>query len=82
MLATVKGNKNVGLSVGKNVGLNSTEKKIINLLLENSDETASNLAANIGVTKRTVERTLKKLQEKGLIARSGSKKTGKWIVIK
>lgn len=82
VLATVKGNKNVGLSVGKNVGLNSTEKKIINLLLENSDETASNLAANIGVTKRTVERTLKKLQEKGLIARSGSKKTGKWIVIK
>lgn len=82
VLASVKGNKNVGLSVGLNVGLNSTEKKIISLLLENTDETASNLAANIGVTKRTVERTLKKLQEKGLIARSGSKKTGKWIVIK
>lgn len=63
------------LKDGKNVGLNSTEKKVISLLLEHSNETADSLAANIGVTKRTTERTLKKLQEKGLIAKSSSKKT-------
>lgn len=82
VLTTLKEKRNVGLNVGTNVGLNSTEKKIVNLLLENPDETAINLAAKAGVTKRTVERTLKKLQEKGFLMRNGSKKTGNWIVIK
>ena len=30
----------------------------------------------------TIERTLKKLQEKGLLVRTGAKKSGSWIVIK
>ena len=73
---------NVGINVGTNVGLNATEKKTLAILLGNPDETAENIAASIGVTKRTIERTLKKLQEKGFLIRSGSKKNGKWIVIK
>ena len=70
--------KNVGL----NVGLNSTEKKTLKILLNNPDENIENIATNIGVTKRTIERALKNLQEKEFLVRSGSKKTGKWIVIK
>lgn len=81
-LEALEHNRNVGLNVGKNVGLNATEKKVICLLLENPNETAASMATNIGVTKRTIERTLKSLQEKGLLVRSGSKKTGSWIVIK
>ncbi len=76
------GKYNVGLNVGTNVGLNVTEKKMLEILLSNPDETAENIATSIGVTKRTIERNLKKLQEKGFLVRSVSRKTGKWIVIK
>ncbi len=45
-------------------------------------QTRELMATVIGVTKRTIERTLKKLQEKKLLVRSGAKKSGNWIVIK
>ena len=48
-------------NVGINVGLNATEKKTLEILLGNPDETAETIAASIGVTKRTIERNLKKL---------------------
>ena len=82
VLEELSGKHNVGLNVGTNVGLNTTEKKTLEILLSNPDETAENIATSIGVTKRTIERNLKKLQEKGFLVRSGSRKTGKWIVIK
>lgn len=71
-------NKNVGL----NVGLTKTEKKVIELLLLNSNENALTLSNQIGVVKRTVERALKSLQNKGYIERHGSKRDGSWIVKK
>lgn len=74
-------NKNVGSNVGLNVGLNKTEKKVIELLIENSSLTSIELAEKIGVTKRTIERTFKSLQEKKMIERIGSKRDGNWIVI-
>ena len=61
-------NKNVGL----NVGLNKTEKAVLGLLIENSDRTADMIATEIGVTKRTIERTLVSLQKRE-IERIGSK---------
>lgn len=71
-------NKNVGL----NVALNKTEKKVIELLIENPSITSVELAEQIGVTKRTVERTFKSLQEKKMIERIGSKRDGNWIVVR
>ncbi len=71
-------NRNVGL----NVGLNKTEKKVIENLIENPSITSANLAEIIGVTKRTIERTFKSLQEKKIIERIGTKRNGSWIVIK
>lgn len=82
ILKRVTSGKNVGINVGINVGLNSTEKKTLELLINNPEMTAENIAADTGVTKRTIERTLKKLQEKGFIVRSGSRKTGRWVVVK
>lgn len=69
-------NKNVGL----NVGLNNTEKRVLELLLLNPNENALSLCEIIGVSKRTSERALKSLQEKGFIERQGSKRDGSWIV--
>ena len=70
--------KNVGL----NVGLTKTEKKVIQFLIESSNLTSVELADKVGVTKRTIERALKSLQEKNIIERIGSKRDGSWIVIK
>jgi len=70
--------KNVGL----NVGLNKTEKKVIELLIENLSATSIELVEKIGVTKRTIERIFKSLQEKKIIERIGSKRDGNWIVVR
>lgn len=74
--------RSVGLSVGLNVGLNQTETKAIQLLIENPAYNAEELAETIGVAKRTIERTFVSLQEKGLLERVGSKRDGRWMVIK
>lgn len=69
-------------NVGLNVGLKKTEQKVIDLLLANPSATSDDLAAKIGVTKRTVERAYKTLQEKKVIKRIGSRRNGTWIVMK
>ena len=66
----------------KNVGLTKTEKKVIQFLIGSSNLTSVELAEKVGVTKRTIERALKSLQEKNIIERIGSKRDGNWIVIK
>ncbi|MDY4129287.1 RNA-binding domain-containing protein [Peptostreptococcus porci] len=66
----------------KNVGLNKTEKKVVEFLIENPSITSVELAEKIGVTKRTIERTFKSLQEKEIIERIGSKRDGNWIVVR
>ena len=66
----------------ENVGLNKTEKKVVSLLVKNPKYTSDELAAEIGVTKRTIERAFISLQKKKVIERIGSKRDGSWIVIK
>lgn len=74
--------------VGLNVGLNSsyktsrTEQEVIDLLLSNSNFTALVIAEKLGLTNRTIERALNNLQSHDIIERIGSKKTGRWKVIK
>lgn len=55
---------------------------MIKLLIENPSITSVKLAGKIGVTKRTIERTFKSLQEKKMIERIGSKRDGNWIVVR
>ena len=73
--------KNVGMNVGMNVGLNKTEKAVLSLLIESADWNAEELASEVGVTKRTIERAFASLQKKGKIERIGSKRDGSWKVI-
>ena len=75
-------NKNVGLNIGLNVALSKTEKKVIELLIENPSVTSTELAEKLEVTKRTIERTFKSLKEKKMIERIGSKRDGNWIVVR
>jgi len=71
-----------GQSVGINVGINKTEKAVLGLLISNPEMTAEEIAIEVGVTKRTIERTLVSLKKKGLIERIGSNKNGSWAVVK
>lgn len=58
--------------------LNKTEKKVI----ENTSVTSTELAEKVGVTKRTIERIFKYLQEKKMIEKTGTKRDESWNVIK
>lgn len=55
---------------------------MIELLIENPSLKSIELAEKIGVTKRTIERSFKSLQEKKMIERIGSKRDGNWIVFR
>lgn len=70
-------NKNVGL----NVGLNKTKRKVIELPIEDESLRSIELSEKIGVTKRTIERTIKSFQEKKMIERIGSKRDGNCRVV-
>lgn len=72
--------RNVGVNVGAD--LNEAERKILELILNDPTLTAARLSIEIGKTKRTAERHLKSLQEKGYIERSGSDKSGNWKIVR
>ena len=65
-----------------NVGVNDVEKVILEELVKKSQLTANDPSIIISKSKRTAERYLKHLQEKGYIERSASDKTGNWKVVK
>ncbi len=67
---------------GREVKLTKTEKKVLELLIKNSDMIADELADEIGVTVRTIQRAYSSLQKNGYLQRVGSKRSGKWIVLK
>ncbi|MDO5140411.1 MAG: putative DNA binding domain-containing protein [Eubacteriales bacterium] len=71
-----------GLSGGNNGGLKPSDKKVLSHILIFPDDTAAQIAEKCGIGKRTVERSLAFLQEKGMIERIGNKRNGRWIVIK
>ena len=64
------------------VNLNEIERKIIGLVLNDLTLTAEKISGHIEKLKRTAERYLKALQEKGYIERIGTDKKGNWKVIK
>jgi len=59
-----------------------TSEKIVAALGQNNLLTIAELAKQIGVTSRSIERNLQKLQEKGRLRRVGPAKGGHWEVLK
>ncbi len=64
-----------------NISFNKTEKALLKLLVEDTTRTTEEMASIIGVTKRTIERNLVSLQNKGKIEKIGSKRKSDWKVI-
>lgn len=69
-----------GAKFGVKFGVN--EMQLLLLLDERPGITAQDIAENIGISKRGVEKQLKKLKEIGTIYRQGSDKNGLWIINK
>jgi ATP-dependent DNA helicase RecG len=67
---------------GKNCTLNCTitEKAILGYLQGNPTATQAEVAAAVGKSLRTIKTNMAALQEKGLLKREGSRKTGRWMV--
>lgn len=64
-----------------NVGLNNLQSQIILLIQSNPYITQKEMATELGVTTRTIERNISELKEKSRITKTKSKKAGEWIVL-
>lgn len=53
-------------------GLNATQKRILEMILENPKVTQTFIAEELGITTRAVKRNIKKLVENGFVERIGS----------
>jgi fido (protein-threonine AMPylation protein) len=67
-------------NINKDVDLNDIEKEIINILNNNSNITIEECSIKLNKSVRTTKELFKKLKEKNIIERVGSRKTGKWLV--
>ena len=60
--------------------LSKNEAVVFQVLQQRPDLSADQVAALAEVSRSTVNRTVKKLKEKGLIRRNGSDRKGTWII--
>jgi len=59
-----------------------TQEKILSLIDKNNAITANEIANELSITERAVEKNLVKLKEMNIIDRIGSRKTGEWKILK
>jgi ATP-dependent DNA helicase RecG len=75
----VKYGVNYGVKYG--VKLNETQKRILNLIMEDKNITREGLSEKIGISISGIEKNIAKLKEKGLLTRVGPDKTGYWKLL-
>ncbi|MDY2843728.1 MAG: Fic family protein [Treponema sp.] len=63
------------------VKITQTQEKILNLIKENPRITQNEIASNLKIVRETVNRNMKKLQEKKIIQRLGADKNGNWKIL-
>uniref|UniRef100_A0AB33JJY1 Fic family protein n=1 Tax=Prevotella sp. GTC17260 TaxID=3236796 RepID=A0AB33JJY1_9BACT len=67
-----------GVKFGVKFGVN--EKQTLLLLAKNPLLTSSEIAQQVGISQRAIEKQLQKFRQLGIIERNGSDKTGRWEV--
>lgn len=78
--------KQFGITFGKEFGVKfgikfgDNEKQLLLSLNSNPGMTAQDLADYLGITKRAVEKQIKKLRELNVLTRQGSAKNGLWVI--
>jgi len=66
-----------GIKAGTNIGLNQTQKNIIELIEKDSGITAKLIAESIGIAARNIEANIAALKQMSILAGEGTKKTGR-----
>jgi predicted HTH transcriptional regulator len=80
-------NENGGKTGGKVGGdvalieMTDLQKSIIDLIEADASISIDQMAVKMAVKKRTLEREIAKMKQKGYISRTGSPRSGKWEVI-
>lgn len=64
----------------QNVGVNSTQRKILELIEQNQNITQKEIAAKLKITVRTIERNINFLKGKEILQRIGTDKVGYWKI--
>lgn len=77
-------NRQFGVIFGREFGIKFGDNDKLLLLLLNSNPglTATELSERLGITKRTVEKQIKKFRELQILTRQGSSKNGLWKINK
>jgi ATP-dependent DNA helicase RecG len=60
--------------------INETQKKTLNLLLANPRITRTDIAEQIGITTRGVQKSIDELKKAGIVERVGAAKGGHWKI--
>ena len=63
-----------------NVAFSLGEQQVLDAICNNTSITQKELHELTGITLGTIKRILPRLQEKGILERIGSRRTGKWKV--
>jgi len=61
--------------------MEKTRKKILGLMKEQPEITIQDLANQLNISQRAIEKQLAKLKESGIITRFGPNKNGHWVII-
>ncbi|OIO21094.1 hypothetical protein AUJ17_03820 [Candidatus Micrarchaeota archaeon CG1_02_47_40] len=67
---------------GSEKGSEKSSEKILAIIRQNSGASAEEIAKNLGISSRAVEKNIAKLKEKGLLRRVGPDKGGRWEAAK
>jgi len=62
--------------------LEEDDMKLISLLKTEPAVTQVIVAGKLGLSRRKVQRMMKSLSEQGYIEREGSRKNGRWVILK
>lgn len=71
----------INVAIAQKVELLSVDDAILLFLREKSTATINEIAAKVGISRRTVLRKMKELQEAEKIRRVGSSRSGQWEVL-
>lgn len=72
--------QNLNFKASENEALSDNEKLLLSIFTQNPALTQKGVTETTGLSRATVQRTIKKLADMGRLERSGSKKYGSWIV--
>lgn len=68
--------------INEGIRLSENERSVLTAIASDPSITTSDIQSTTGLSESTVYRAVRKLREKGILQRTGSKKSGKWEISK